>query len=398
MQANAAVEEAKQEAAGPASPSQPAGSASPASPALSRRSISRAAGGSPPGSPSPAVLPSALLGPDNNMIELNLAKHPEDAQPSYQPSSVDVNAPYLERVRTAGEAPDADSDSDSDESDNVAQSAQHEHKQHLMTPAADVNHITVDVAQSAPAGSAASAASSGSPALKPTMSHSNSLGLPRAISVDDSDELPSRSHTMSRADVVQLQLQDMDRQLHQVHEAERQLSAAKQGEHVSQAEVMAALSASAPTPVTAPSSAGAEESKVCADGAAKPADSGVEERAVAVEKALQAAAAKIADEEAKQNTSKALGDWLRAGGFALSMFALFLFAIAQVSRIMSDWWISQWTTFKFDSLNGDKYNYIYIYIGLVFLFAVLVYFRGTVFYGFSTTSATVIHNRTSIIT
>jgi hypothetical protein len=190
----------------------------------------------------------------------------------------------------------------------------------------------------------------------------------------------------------------MNRQLHQVHEAERQLSASQTGgEQVSHAEMMAALTSSNPSTATtalvASSSSSSQDDAKVAE-ASKPANPDVEDRALLVEKALQAAAEKIAEEEAKQNTSKALVDWLRAGGLAISLFSLFLFVLAQVSRIMSDWWISQWTTFKFPAINSDPYNYIYIYIGLVLLFAVLLYFRGTVFYGFSTESATVIHNRT----
>jgi hypothetical protein len=204
---------------------------------------------------------------------------------------------------------------------------------------------------------------------------------------------------MSRADVVQLQLQDMNRQLHQVHEAERQLSLSHMGgDQVTHLEMMTALAASAPTSITSisassPSSADCQDEAKLADASAGSANPHVEERAALVEKALQAAAEKIAEEEAKQNTSKALVDWMRAGGFAVSLFSLFLFVLAQVSRIMADWWISQWTSFKFSSINSDPYNYIYIYAGLVSLFAVLLYFRGTVFYGFSTESATIIHNR-----
>ena len=65
----------------------------------------------------------------------------------------------------------------------------------------------------------------------------------------------------------------------------------------------------------------------------------------------------------------------------------------QLSRIYSDWWISKWTTFAFETLNGDRYNYIYVYAGLIGLFAALVQLRGSLFYGWSLTASTVIHNR-----
>ena len=48
-------------------------------------------------------------------------------------------------------------------------------------------------------------------------------------------------------------------------------------------------------------------------------------------------------------------------------------------------------------LNDDRKNYIYIYAGLITLFAVLVQLRGTLFYGWSLAASTVIHNRTILI-
>jgi hypothetical protein len=45
-------------------------------------------------------------------------------------------------------------------------------------------------------------------------------------------------------------------------------------------------------------------------------------------------------------------------------------------------------------LNDDRKNYIYIYAGLITLFAVLVQLRGSLFYGWSLASSTVIHNHT----
>ncbi len=66
----------------------------------------------------------------------------------------------------------------------------------------------------------------------------------------------------------------------------------------------------------------------------------------------------------------------------------------QISRIYSDWWISKWATFAYVDLNDDRKNYIYIYAGLITLFAVLVQLRGSLFYGWSLAASTVIHNRT----
>ncbi len=78
---------------------------------------------------------------------------------------------------------------------------------------------------------------------------------------------------------------------------------------------------------------------------------------------------------------------------AITIYVRVIF-LAQLSRIYSDWWISKWTTFAFEALNGDRYNYIYVYAGLIGLFAVLVQLRGSLFYGWSLTASTVIHNRT----
>eukprot|EP01119_Soliformovum_irregulare_P000193 TRINITY_DN1013_c0_g1_i2.p1 TRINITY_DN1013_c0_g1~~TRINITY_DN1013_c0_g1_i2.p1 ORF type:complete len:1143 (+),score=404.47 TRINITY_DN1013_c0_g1_i2:123-3551(+) len=83
-------------------------------------------------------------------------------------------------------------------------------------------------------------------------------------------------------------------------------------------------------------------------------------------------------------------EWAKIAGYGAVFFSLFIFIIAQVTRIMSDWWVSQWTA---DKLKSSDNFYIWVYSIFVVVFGILLFFRGFYYYFVVLKAATRIHNR-----
>eukprot|EP00455_Lapot_gusevi_P029933 TRINITY_DN320_c0_g1_i11.p1 TRINITY_DN320_c0_g1~~TRINITY_DN320_c0_g1_i11.p1 ORF type:complete len:1420 (+),score=463.73 TRINITY_DN320_c0_g1_i11:117-4376(+) len=101
-------------------------------------------------------------------------------------------------------------------------------------------------------------------------------------------------------------------------------------------------------------------------------------------------AAEHGSEEEMKAGSKAVLGWISEGGSAFFTFSCFIVVLTQVNRIMSDWWISAWTSARYPDLSSRQYNYIFI--GLVLYFMCNLITRGLVFYRFALGAATSIHN------
>eukprot|EP00455_Lapot_gusevi_P029940 TRINITY_DN320_c0_g1_i19.p1 TRINITY_DN320_c0_g1~~TRINITY_DN320_c0_g1_i19.p1 ORF type:complete len:1436 (+),score=492.77 TRINITY_DN320_c0_g1_i19:117-4424(+) len=94
------------------------------------------------------------------------------------------------------------------------------------------------------------------------------------------------------------------------------------------------------------------------------------------------------DEEMKAGAD-AIKAWVAEGGTFLFCLAVFIAVFTQVTRIISDWWIRAWVAARYP-ITSKQYNYIYI--GMVFLFGILLQIRGMAFYKFAIGAATSIHN------
>lgn len=118
-----------------------------------------------------------------------------------------------------------------------------------------------------------------------------------------------------------------------------------------------------------------------------------EKTAQETEKALIAAQQKAAEEEtANASPLHSLYLWGSSGSLFFAIVCIFIHVYTQVSRIMSDWWVQQWSGKTVATLNSDLVLYQRIFIGLVINFGIMLMIRGLTFYRFATNSATVMHN------
>jgi len=82
--------------------------------------------------------------------------------------------------------------------------------------------------------------------------------------------------------------------------------------------------------------------------------------------------------------------WIYESNAFVAFLSLSIFALAQVTRIISDRWIGWWTADKFKLVEND---YIWIYAVLVAAFIVLLIIRGALFYGMVLRMTTRLHNK-----
>lgn len=73
-----------------------------------------------------------------------------------------------------------------------------------------------------------------------------------------------------------------------------------------------------------------------------------------------------------------------SGGKSTAFWVFFTMTISIVCRIMTDWWIGQWSAEEYDI---ETYIYILIYFGLGILVGIFYYIRGLIFAIFTIKSA-----------
>lgn len=100
----------------------------------------------------------------------------------------------------------------------------------------------------------------------------------------------------------------------------------------------------------------------------------------------------MGEKDASTTGDSAVGfsKWFKAAGKPYVVMVISIAALTQVTRIISDWWISQWTN---DTFGHQQTWYISIYGALVFMFFVFLLARGASFYGVNRRASTRLHNR-----
>ena len=79
------------------------------------------------------------------------------------------------------------------------------------------------------------------------------------------------------------------------------------------------------------------------------------------------------------------------GPGGIKAILMFVFtALAQLSRVFSDWWLGEWGS---NSLNLESNDYIIVYAGISVGVAILIIFKGYFFASFITASARVVQKR-----
>jgi hypothetical protein len=99
-----------------------------------------------------------------------------------------------------------------------------------------------------------------------------------------------------------------------------------------------------------------------------------------------------ADEEKKHNnrsSARSYKLWFEEIGFCLAFISLLIHMFTQINRIMSDWFIGRWTA---NSFGLPVMTYFGIYCGLVGLFCINLFIRGTFFYRLSLRASSSMHN------
>lgn len=86
----------------------------------------------------------------------------------------------------------------------------------------------------------------------------------------------------------------------------------------------------------------------------------------------------------------AIKEYIKQGGRTTFVFSMIIFAVTQVARIISDWFISAWTDDRFVQ---PQWFYNVVYAAMVALFGILLIIRGVVFYKFVLRAATKMHNK-----
>lgn len=88
-------------------------------------------------------------------------------------------------------------------------------------------------------------------------------------------------------------------------------------------------------------------------------------------------------------TTSSFGAWYANAGVAAASISVLVFLITQTNRIMSDWWIQQWSK---NTLGFGMKTYNAVYGGLVAGFIVHLLIRGFLFYKVAIRAASLFHN------
>jgi len=90
---------------------------------------------------------------------------------------------------------------------------------------------------------------------------------------------------------------------------------------------------------------------------------------------------------------KLLWSYIKSGGAISGIIAILMAIAAQVLLMMTDYWLKWWTTATFFDHNQSDPRYIWIFAILVFFCILLSYFRAVVWFQYTLTSASKLHER-----